>query len=151
MISAQATKVFPLVLGTVSTSATASASWAASGFDYQEVTVQIIKPTAATAAVTLTALAIEEADGTSYAAISGLTGTTNTTAASGEFVIPPTVTTDTNVLVFGINMGGRKKNLRVKYQGVTGGATICVQARGSKAEIVPTTAAQRGALAVVNV
>lgn len=151
MINAQATKLIPLVLGTVSTSATASASFDASGWSHVMLEVGVIKPTAATAAVTLTALAIEEADGTSYAAISGLTGTTNTTAASGEFVIPPTVTTDTNVIRLGINNVGRKKNFRVKYQGVTGGATLAVTARLSNGEEAPVSASEQGVLTAVNV
>lgn len=151
MIQAQASKVIPLVLGTVSTSATASASFDASGWSYVSIEVGVIKPTAATAAVTLTALAIEEADGTSYAAVSGLTGTTNTTAASGEFVIPPTVTTDTNVIRLGINNVGRKKNFRVKYQGVTGGATLSVTARLHNGEEAPVSASEKGVLTDVNV
>jgi hypothetical protein len=151
MIQSQATKLIPLVLGTVSTSATASASFDASGWSYGMIEVGINKPTAATAAVTLTALAIQEADGTSYAAITGLTGTTNTTAAAGEFVIPPTVTTDTNVIRLGINNTGRKKNFRVIYQGVTGGATLAITARMSNGEEAPVSATEQGVLTAVNV
>jgi len=151
MIQAQASKVIPLVLGTVSTSATASASFDASGWSYGMIEVLVIKPTAASAAVTLTALSVEEADSSTYAAISGLTGTTNTTAASGEFVIPPTVTTDTNVIRLGFNNVGRKKNIRVKYQGVTGGATIAVVARLFNGEEAPVSAAEQGVLTSVAV
>lgn len=151
MIQPFATKVFPLVLGTVSTSATASASFDGSSWQYISIEVGVIKPTAATAAVTLTALAVEEADGTSYAAISGLTGTTNTTAASGEFVIPPTSTNDNNIIRLGINNVGRKKNFRVKYQGVTGGATLSIVARGSNGEEVPVSVSEQGVLTAVGV
>lgn len=151
MIEAQAVKNIPLVLGTVSTSATASASFDGSSWSYIMVEVDIIKPTAASSAVTLTALAVEEADDSTYAAISGLTGTTNTTAASGEFVIPPTTTNANNTIRLGINNVGRKKNFRVKYQGVTGGATLCIKARGYGGEESPVSVSEKGVLTAVNI
>lgn len=151
MIEAQAVKNIPLVLGTVSTSATASASFDGSGFSYIMVEVDIIKPTAATSAVTLTALAVEEADGASYAAISGLTGTTNTTATSAQFVIPPTTTNANNTIRLGINNIGRKKNFRVVYQGVTGGATLNIKALGYGGEESPVSVSEKGVLTEVNI
>lgn len=151
MIHPMASKVLLQQVGTVSTSATASVSCAVDTWAYATVEVSVIAPTAATSAVTLTALAIEEADGTSYAAISGLTGTTNTTAATGEFVIPATSTSTPNTMVFGISMKGRKKNLRVKYQGVTGGATLNINVKGWQGERDPSTASNRGVLTAVSV
>lgn len=84
----------------------------------------LLQPKSGTAAqaVKLLALSIQEADDTqasSFSDITGYTGTTNSTAASGEFVIPVGNTTGTASPgaphVFDVDLKGKKRYIGVLF------------------------------------
>lgn len=93
-------------------------------WNHARVLVQVKSGTAAQA-VKLLALALQEADdteATSFSNISGYVGTTNSTAAASEFVIPIGNTAGTNAIgvvhCLDLPLNGRKRYIGVITQGV---------------------------------
>lgn len=137
MISAQSTKFFPIFDATVSSTVTASVSFAPSGCEYVEILV--MGPTG-TAVAALTGLTIAESDDTSYTDIA--TGGTDFTLGSNNTDTPSVMN------IVGLKMSGRKKNLKITYRGTTGNVNLRIVAIGSDRKIQKNTASDRAASAV---
>ncbi len=115
------------------------------GFDY--VQIGIVASTADVVSNTLSVLKIEEGDTTSsFATFAGAVSGTDYTIATNAY----TSTTNQNVWSFGVDTRARKRYLRVSASPQTtmviGGTAVL-----SRAEKMPVTAAEAGALNAVYV
>jgi hypothetical protein len=147
MIHAQMEKNVPLTgPATVATNATGSNYVDTLGFNYAVIEVMGPPATATNSSAKMIALAVSEGDTTSsFAAFGAFTGTTNSTAAATEFVIPVHNNTSVgNVIRFYIDLHGRKRYLKVAFTPAASHTTICSKAVLSRAAIMPDTDTERG-------
>lgn len=133
-----------LTPGTVSTSATsASLTLDRRGFNYGLISVVHGAATAATSAAKWSVLKLQEATASTgaWTDISGAVGTTNTTAAAGEFVLPSHAdTANSQVIQFRIDLRNRLPFIRALVQAPAAQATVAGEALLGSFETVPTTA-----------
>lgn len=147
MIHAQNDKVVPLAGPvTVSTSAATTASIDTRGFAYAVFDVAMAPATATNSSAKFAVLTLTEGDTTSsYAAATGFTGTTNSTAATGEFVLP--VQNNTSVAAVHrlyVDLKSRKRYLKLSVTAPASHTTIYAQCRLSRAATAPDTDTERG-------
>lgn len=131
---------------TCATNADTTASFTITDAAECRVTV-IVNPASATNAdAKLLVLKLSEADGTTYTDISGFVGTTNTTAAATEFVIPVHNATAANqTFGFYLPSDGRQKTIKLSVRaGDTNNKTLLAFADLYGLVNGPTTASARG-------
>lgn len=150
MIYGQAVKTVVLVAASsAATNATASASVDTLGYHGAVFTIGFAKATATNNTVKWAALQLLVGDDTSYSnatAVSGLVGTTNTTAATNEFLITaPTNTSVFSVIKLGIDKI-RGRYVFIQYQPSTGYNTFHIQADLYNADQAPSSATEEGAV-----
>jgi hypothetical protein len=146
-ISAQNSKVIPLLgPATVATNATGSNYFDRRGFNYARVDVTLPPATATNSSAKFIALALSEGDTTSsFSAFGNFTGTTNSTAASTEFVLPVQNNTSVGAVhSFFINLPPRKRYIKVALTPPASHTTVYAQVILSRAEIAPDTDTERG-------
>lgn len=142
MIHGQNVKYVALVKpSSIATNATASGTFSRAGFNYAQV---ICHMDTAAATSTISVLQLLESDGTTYATISGFVGGTHFTNP-----VPQTNTQD--IVVFNIDLRGRKKNIKFHFEGTNTARIISALAILSRATVAPITAANYGdTITVVN-
>lgn len=137
--------------GTTATNATASNYFDTKGFGYATVDIAVPAATATNSSAKLIACALTEGDTTSsFAAFGVFTGTTNSTAAATEFVLP--VHNDTSVGAvhrFYIDLRGRKRYIKVAATPGASHTTIFSKANLSRAATGPDSISERGASVAV--
>lgn len=129
MIAAQNVKdAVMFSTATIATNATtASTEVDTLGFSYLTVRAFLPKASATDSSAKWTVLKLQEGDTTSsYSDVTGFTGTTNTTAAAGEFVLPVHNNTSVSQCVrMHIKLGGsRKRYLRLVAQAPASHGTV---------------------------
>ncbi len=146
-ISAQNDKVVVLWgPNTTATNGTASNYFDRKGYNYAVVEVAGPPATATNSSAKMTALALTEGDTTSsFAAWGTFTGTTNSTAAATEFVIPVHNSTSVgNVHRFYIDLRGRKRYIKVAATPAASHTTTFGKVALSRANTAPDTDTERG-------
>jgi hypothetical protein len=155
-----------LLNGTIATDATTSAVVDRLGFDYAKIKVVMRPATATNSSAKWTVLKILESDTTTFAdaaAVSGLIGTTNATAATtvtaAEFVIPANNSTVAaggtaqngggQQIDLTLDLRGRKRYLFAQIQANASHQTAYVGATLFKGEKFPVSVTERNVAAVV--
>lgn len=149
---------------TIATDATTSAMIDRLGFDYAEIEVKMRPATATNSSAKWTVLKLMEADTTSVsnaANISGLIGTTNSTAAGGtaaEFVIPAANSTVVaggtaqngggQTILLRLGLTGRKRYLFPIIQANASHQTATVIARLYRGSTFPTSTTDANVAAI---
>lgn len=147
MIHAQNSKeVVLLSPATNATNADATNYFDRKGFNYAEVEVAVPPATATNSSAKLQVLALSEGDTTSsFSAISGFTGTTNSTAATGEFVIPVWNNTSVGTIhKLMVDCRARKRYIKLSARPAASHTTLYAKVRLSRAETMPDTDTERG-------
>jgi hypothetical protein len=153
MNNAQNTKnVVILAPGTAATNATATVAVVdTKGWDYAKVKVQMAAATATNSSAKFITLELQEGDTTSsFSAITGATGTTNSTASSSQFVLP--VNNNTSVgqaISFYVDLKARKRYLNLSITPPASHTTLAATCDLSKGETLPDSATERGDAASV--
>jgi hypothetical protein len=147
MIAAQNDKVIALAGPvTIATNAATTAVVDVRGFGYAVFDIALPPATATNSSAKFGVLTLTEGDTTSsYAAATGFTGTTNSTAAAGEFVLP--VQNNTSVAAVHrlyVDLKNRKRYLKLSVQAPASHTTIYAQCRLSRAATAPDTDTERG-------
>lgn len=153
MIEAQNSKVV-VVLGpvTAATNADSTNYFDALGFDYAVVDVAVPPATATNSSAKLQVLAFTEGDTTSsFAAWTGtFTGTTNSTAAATEFVLPVHNNTSIGgIHRFYIDLRARKRYIKIADRPAASHTIVYASVSLSRGEIAPDTDTERGVLVSV--
>lgn len=153
MLHSQNSKNVLLLNGSVATDATNSAQVDCLGFHYATFNIIMQAATNTSGIQKLTSLAIAEGDGadTSYTNVSGLIGTTNTTAVSTgtaqEFILTANVTTVTatnNKTRLHVDLRKRKRYLTVVSQTPSSNARLFAEVELTREDAVSTNAASAG-------
>jgi hypothetical protein len=147
MINEQNDKVVVLFgPGTTATNAVASNYFDRKNYNYATVEVAVPPATATNSSAKLIALALTEGDTTSsFAAFGAFTGTTNSTAAATEFVLPVHNNTSVGAIhKFYINLRDRKRYIKVAATPGASHTTIFGKATLSRAETAPDSNTERG-------
>lgn len=156
MIHAQNEKgVVALAPSSAATNATASSD-AIDTIGWKNLKINFLgaKVSAANASSLITSVKIQHstASASGWTDLSGFAGTTNTTAASSEFLLPTsTATTSAYNLEWNLSgvMGTIGRYVRVLFQPATGNNTVAVFASLSRGDQDPSSAAEAGAWARV--
>ncbi len=151
-IHAQNTKVACLWgPGTTATNATASNYFDTKGWGYATVEVMVPPATATNSSAKMVALALTEGDTTSsFAAFGTFTGTTNSTAAATEFVLPVHNNTSIGAVhKFYIDLKARKRYIKVAATPGASHTTISGKAELSRGKTAPDTDTERGVIVSV--
>lgn len=140
--------------GTFATNATAvGANVDTAGYEWAHVIVSHPASSATNSSVKFAVLTLTHADVTntsSQAAITGFTGTTNSTAAAGEFVLP--AYNDTSVganIVFSVDLRNKYRYMNVNVQPHATQNNYGVNFILSNSAVSPTTTTDRGVTAFV--
>lgn len=153
MIAAGNVKVIGLIAATATVATNAAASTVnidTRGFNFAEIIVMTPPAAATNNTVKMSAIQVNHTDSTSSTGTALIAGTTNTTAASTQFLIGAhTDTSNPAMTQIGIDLRGRARYL---YLTVTGGdiaaatnkLTIAAVARLSRADQSPNTNTERG-------
>lgn len=148
--------VVALIPSSAATNATASSD-AIDTLGYHSYKINFIgaKVSATNASTLITSIKLQHstASASGWADISGSTGTTNTTAASTEFLLPTsTATTSPYNLEWNLNGVAQSLNryIRVLYQPATNNNTNAVVAYLARGDQGPNSASEAGAWARVN-
>ena len=108
-----------------------------------------VSPATAAGTVKWAVLNVGAADTTTFSTnnrISGLIGTTNSTAATGEFVLTGCNDTAKNITVLGFNPAGRGRYIFVQLQPPAGTFnSLSVRARKARLPVSPDSASEAGA------
>ena len=147
MINKQVEKVIPLTVGTVATSATASASVDTLGFDYTTFDFVLPPATATNSSAKWGVLQVLESDATVFSnatSITNMSGTTNSTAATGFVIQPQNDTTNYQVTRLFIDTKAHKRYLFVEYESAASHSTCAVMAYLERGNIPPAVDSQRG-------
>lgn len=150
MIHADNTKTVVSLLETgVVTNATTNTTIDTQGYEYADIVVAVEPADATNSDYKLTSLVFYDApttDVSNQTAIDGLTGTTNSTATSSQFVLPTNNDTSTPQTIRAlIDLTDKERYIHVTLQGSsTAMNTVAVMANLSRAKEAPTTAANKG-------
>jgi len=132
----------------VATNATSAVTADTLGYDYAMVDVVHSPATATNSSAKWTALQLEHGtttDATNHTTISGAVGTTNSTTAATQFVLP--VHNDTSVggiVRFFVNLAGKERYLRIEKHATDSHDTTCDTVHLFRGDAVPDTASLRG-------
>jgi len=152
MIPEQNSKVVVL-LGpvTAATNADSTNYFDTLGYDYAVIDVAVPAATATNSSAKLQVLSLTEGDTTSsFAAFGTFTGTTNTTAAATEFVIPVWNNTSLGgVHRFYIDLRARKRYIKIADRPAASHTIIYSTVSLSRAETAPDTDTERGVMVSV--
>lgn len=156
MIQAQNEKgVVALAPGSAATNATASSDAIDTlGWKHLKVNFVGLKVSATNASTLITSIKLQAstASASGWVDVSGTPGTTNTTAASTEFLLPTsTATTSAYNLEWNLSgvMGTIGRYVRVLYQPATGNNTNAIFASLTRGDQDPSSASEAGAWARV--
>lgn len=116
------------------------------GFNYAVVEVAVPAATATNSSAKLQSLSLSEGDTTSsFANIDGFVGTTNSTAAATEFVLPVYNLTSVGAVArFYLDLRKRKRYIKVLARPAASHTTLFMRVSLSRAETIPDTDAERG-------
>lgn len=137
--------------GTISTSATSASNIIdRRSYNYANLVVAHQPATATNSSAQWASLKLQHSDSTaatSFVDVTGFTGTTNTTAAAGQFVLPVhNDTANTSRITFRIDLRPLRRYLRTVQQAGASHNTVCGEAVLGVAEIAPTSAANNSNL-----